>query len=453
LTLNNSAVSNNNGVFGIFNSGTLILDNSTVSNNINGGGIFSVGISSVLTLTNSTVSGNNGGNGHGGIYNLFGTVTLTRSTVSGNTAGEIGGIRNSGGKMTLDSSTVSGNSATSSAIGGINNDCSGGGEDTDHFIATLVLINSTVSGNTAATDGAGIFNQSVHLRGCDGADVTLIHSTVSGNKAGGVGGGVMQDPNNNNPATITLKNSVVAGNTSIGSNIVADCGGVITTQGHNLFGVNTGCPTGGTDIAVMNPGLGPLANNGGPTQTHVPQSGSPAINAVPLAVCTDANNAPIATDQGGITRPQGAACDIGSVEVQTAQMFEYAVKFVCGRAVPIAPIAPHPVAPGTYYTAINVHNPNSATINFIKKFARALPNQQAGVVTQFFPATLKADQAFEVECAEITNKLQMPPQSFVTGFAVFQSADELDIVAVYTAATTPTGPVVTMHTERVPKRP
>jgi hypothetical protein len=140
-----------------------------------------------------------------------------------------------------------------------------------------------------------------------------------------------------------------------------------------------------------------------------------------------------------------------AVEAQAAQVFQYAVKFVCGSALPTAPAAPHPVAPGTYFTAIDVHNPNSGTINFTKKFARALPNQQAGAVTQLFPATLKSDQAFEVECTGITNKLQMQPQSFVTGFAVFQSADELDIVAVYTAAANLNGPVVTMHTERVPK--
>jgi hypothetical protein len=437
---------------GIRNAGTVTLNDSIVSGNTaNGaGGIYTMG---TLTLNNSTVNLNNGGNGVGGIYNAFGKLTLVNSTVHNNQAGGIGGIRNSGGIAILSNSTVSANRATQNQVGGIYNDCSGGGTDTDHFIATLILTNSTVSGNTAVTSGGGIVNESDKLRGCNGAVVTLNSSTVSGNTAGTYGGGVAQYEHNatDYPATITLKNSIVAGNTSTANNNLADCGGVITTQGHNLFGVNTGCPTGGTDIAVMNAGLGPLANSGGPTQTHVPQAGSAAVNAVPLVDCTDANALPISTDQRGVARPQGVACDIGSVEFQVP--FEYAVKFVCGRAFPVAPNAPHPVAPGTYYTAINVHNPNGATINFNKKFARALPNQQAGPVTQFFPATLKADQAFEVECAEITNKLGMPPQSFVTGFAVFQSANEFDVVAVYTAATTPTGPVVTMHTERVSKRP
>jgi hypothetical protein len=133
-------------------------------------------------------------------------------------------------------------------------------------------------------------------------------------------------------------------------------------------------------------------------------------------------------------------------------MFEYAVKFVCGRAVGTSAVPP-PVATGSYFTAINVHNPNSGTIEFRKKFALALPNQKAGIVSQFFPAVLKTDEAFEVDCAEITRNVQVPPGRFAKGFAVFHSARELDIVAVYTAAASPTGSVVTMHMERVPKRP
>ncbi len=134
------------------------------------------------------------------------------------------------------------------------------------------------------------------------------------------------------------------------------------------------------------------------------------------------------------------------------QGFEYAVKFVCGRAT-VPQTGPFPVATGFYFTDINVHNPNAGTIEFKKKFARALPKQQAGKVSEFFGAALKTDEAFAVECAEITTRFGLPPFTFITGFAVFQSARELDIVAVYTAAAAQTGPVVTMQTERVPKRP
>ena len=135
--------------------------------------------------------------------------------------------------------------------------------------------------------------------------------------------------------------------------------------------------------------------------------------------------------------------------------FEYAVKFVCNKAGISTAQLPVPVAPGFYHTAINVHNPNPGAIEFRKKFAQALPFQKAGKVTDLVGAVLKSDEAFDVECIEITKRLSLAPLTFVTGFVVFQTARELDIVAVYTAAgvASPNGPIVTMHTERVPKRP
>jgi hypothetical protein len=135
------------------------------------------------------------------------------------------------------------------------------------------------------------------------------------------------------------------------------------------------------------------------------------------------------------------------------QLFEYAVKFVCNRAGISTPNLPVPVAPGFYHTAINVHNPNPGTVEFRKKFAQALPFQKPGKISELAGAALKSDEAFDVECIEITKRLGLPPGTFVTGFAVFQTARELDIVAVYTASQAPNAPVATMHTERVPKRP
>jgi hypothetical protein len=135
------------------------------------------------------------------------------------------------------------------------------------------------------------------------------------------------------------------------------------------------------------------------------------------------------------------------------QTFEYAVKFVCGRAGASTAQLPVPVAPGFYFTAINVHNPQSGAVEFRKKFAQALPNQKPGKISELVGAALKADEAFDVECTEITKRLGLPAGTFVTGFAVFLTQRELDIVAVYTTASAPSGPVTTLHTERVPKRP
>ncbi len=141
---------------------------------------------------------------------------------------------------------------------------------------------------------------------------------------------------------------------------------------------------------------------------------------------------------------------VGGASAQAPVAVEYAVKFVCGRAVQDKTTS---VAPGFYFTDINVHNPNTAGVEFKKKFAVALPNQKPGPVSQFFGAALKPDEAFSVDCFEIMKRLGLSPSNFVTGFAVFQTTRELDVVAVYTAAASPSGPVVTMHMERVPKRP
>jgi hypothetical protein len=136
---------------------------------------------------------------------------------------------------------------------------------------------------------------------------------------------------------------------------------------------------------------------------------------------------------------------------QANLVFEYAVKFVCGP-VPATATA-GVVAPGRYFTAINVHNPQTQTVSFRKKVAVALPKQQPGPVSQFVAATLGPDQAFEIDCPDIRDILGPVPinTAFLKGFVVIQSPVELDIVAVYTASGS-TGQVETLHTERVPPR-
>jgi hypothetical protein len=153
----------------------------------------------------------------------------------------------------------------------------------------------------------------------------------------------------------------------------------------------------------------------------------------------------------GVLAAAGIVVEVGPAFCQAPAFNEYAVKFVCGKSAG----ASAPVAQGFYFTDINVHNPNSEPANFKKKFAIALPFQKPGPISELVGATLKPDEAFSVECQEITKRLGLPAGSFVTGFAVFEiiPKQELDVVAVYTAASSPTTPVVTMHMERVPKRP
>lgn len=126
-------------------------------------------------------------------------------------------------------------------------------------------------------------------------------------------------------------------------------------------------------------------------------------------------------------------------------LFEYAVKFICGTSQGDV------VAPGVYYTAINVHNPTNTVVGFRKKFAVALPNEESARPTGFFDARLGPDAALEIDCPDIVRHLHQAGMEgeFFKGFAVIQSKDELDVVAVYTAAS---WRVETLHTERVPAR-
>jgi len=274
--------------FRIFNigSGDLTLSGVTIRggrNFLGAGGILNLG---TLTLINSTITSNTADSWGGGIYSI-GTMTLTNTTVSnnstfgGNFSGGGGGIFNQG-TMTLTGTTVSGNTTL------------GRGGAIYNLDQTTTLINSTISGNTAL-NGGGIFNRY--------GTVVLIQVTTTGNIATDQGGGVW-----NFGGTTRLKNTIVANNSP------SDLSGVITSMGHNIISDASGGLTGSGDLNSTNPLLGPLASNGGPTQTHAPLLGSPAINAVPLANLTDANGNPITTDQRGVSRPQGIAGDIGSVE-------------------------------------------------------------------------------------------------------------------------------------------
>jgi len=275
LTIQNGSVSADGG--GILNQGTLTLNSSTVSGNSaggpgfggTGGGIVNAG---TLSLNSSTVSGNTASGQGGGIvnYSIAGTVALTNSTVSGNTADDSGG--------------------------GILNYITAG---------TVTLINVTVSGNSGGFGGGGIRNSGF-------GTLTLTNSTVSGNSAatgGGVAGGTLAGGS-------TLKNTIVANNTG------GDCSSIITSADHNLDSDNTCNLTAPGDIPGVDPMLGPLANNGGPTQTHALLTGSPAVDAGLPDTDPDCSGGDD-FDQRGVARPLDGdgdgtpVCDIGAFEVET----------------------------------------------------------------------------------------------------------------------------------------
>jgi hypothetical protein len=213
-------------------------------------------------VSNSTLSGNHAaGTLGGGIFN-YGTVSVSKSTLSGNFAGMWGG--------------------------GIYNS----------EIGTVTVSNSTFSDNRAGTFGGGIFNAWTTGGGIfPSGPVTVINSTFAGNSAMQAGGIF-----NGGGRTLTLLNTIVA-NSPTGNN----CYGAITDGGGNLSYLDATCPGINAD-----PMLGPLQNNGGPTETMAILPGSAAIDAANDAICAAA---PVnGLDQRGIVRPQGAHCDIGAYE-------------------------------------------------------------------------------------------------------------------------------------------
>lgn len=291
------AVSGNNSsqVFTIL--GTVSISGLTVEKGSNvvgvGGGIFNQG---ELTLTTITLSGNSATGGNGGGISNANTVTLINSTVSGNSASQGGGIYNAG-DLTIIDSTVSGNSA--SGLGG-------GGVFSQN---TLTITNSTISNNSATGgNGGGLYIS-------DGAPLSITNSTVSGNSAS-AGGGLSTTYGSTSPL---IKSTLLANNGAGGN-----CGffqSTATSQGYNLSDddscASAFTQTGDQNNVAAGAGLSPagLQNNGGPTRTIALLPTSPAVDAVPVADCTDTNNNPIETDQRGVSRPQGKGCDVGAYEL------------------------------------------------------------------------------------------------------------------------------------------
>lgn len=313
--------------------GSVIADNSATNTagEVQGGGIAAYGASSSVEVVGSTVSGNTatatGAVHGGGLYGIWATLTIEHSTISDNvtdsaSSASSGGGLASWGPLDLLQSTVSRNRATAqalSAAGGglylagaatvdrsavVDNHAlaptgfaSGGGISSGS--GELDLVASTVSGNEA--DGVGDSpGGGVSARGA-----TITSTTISDNSADvGIGIAYINLPGNWPPVTITASIIDAAG---------AACSGPVTSAGYNISS-DTSCGfTAIGDAQGVAALLGPLADNGGPTLTHLPSIGSPARDAIPTGTAglCDTSAPP---DQRGVTRPQGIACDIGSVE-------------------------------------------------------------------------------------------------------------------------------------------
>src|SRR5258705_7644649 len=241
-----------------------------------------------LTISNGKVISDYGG----GIYNDNATLTLSSCTISGNSIdfGVGGGIYNDsvngGATLTVSNCTISGNSAYFG--GGIYN-----------YFGTVTVTNTTLSGNWCENGGGGIRN--------DGT-LTITNSTVSGNFCGNSaddhGGGIY------NSGTLKIGDTILKVGPSGAKVYNVQQLGSVTSLGYNLSSDNGGGYLTATgDRITTDPMLGPLQNNGGPTFTHLPASGSPVI---------DAGDPTLGMDQrgSGFVRVMNARIDIGAVEAQ-----------------------------------------------------------------------------------------------------------------------------------------
>ncbi|MBW4615680.1 MAG: hypothetical protein KME21_20865 [Desmonostoc vinosum HA7617-LM4] len=321
LTLSNSTISKNlaDQGGGIYNTGTLTISNSSISENGTiyngtGGGVYNTGI---LKISSSTISDNGGGaNLGGGIYNSSsGTLTVNSTTISDNNAFYYGGGIYNAGKSTVINSTISGNQITiDNGGGGIYN------------FGVLTLSNSTISGNQAES-GGGIYNEGT---------TTVSNSTITLNTAYnfyniGRPGGIY----NLGSGTVTVKNSIIAGNFDNFENdsttsINPDVGGKFISNGFNLIG-KLGSSKGFKASEQLNVDITKVLDiklqiNGGSVKTHALVTSSRAINGgnnadIPVDITDldgDGNTTEkIPFDQrgSGFKRLSGDKVDIGAFEV------------------------------------------------------------------------------------------------------------------------------------------
>jgi len=343
---------------GIYNYiSTARLSNLSISNNTIGGGIQNEGATtSKLTLTNSSITNNSSTSGAGILNDGLGTsATIEDTRISYNTATAGGGGINNNGSLTLKGSTIDHNQARSG--GGIDNTGS-----------SLQLTNDTISQNTVSDNGGGLYNRT---------SASLKNLTINANAASGenTGGNIFNDDDS---AQITFINTIVS-NPGDGGNCFNDLG-MVTSQGNNLESTNTCGFIHAGDIINTDPLLGPLQNNGGPTDTHALQAGSQAIDNADDASCPS-------IDQRGAERPVdgdsngSAICDIGSYEYQSA------VPTVTPTATATSTATATPII-----TSTSTATPTATATSTATATLTATPSLIPGGYNNFLPLIVRSSQ-------------------------------------------------------------
>jgi hypothetical protein len=283
-----------------------------------GGGVYLYGgptrspanaLTRVAATGNTSVGLTASSTGGGGVAaNMqYGSLDVDECTISGNSAGGPGGgLATYAGRtaaVAVRRSTIAGNTTTQAHPGAVQS--GGGGAMLDaRQTATILLENSTVDGNhSLGNAGAGGVKVGTDV----GAAVTMHFDTITSNDAnalGAAGGGLKIDA----ASVLALRNTIVGLNAATSA---ADISGALDADYSAIENTTGAVITGANNVTGVNPQLGALASNGGPTQTRLPNTGSPVVDAGDPAFVP-----PPTTDQRGtgFPRVKGGRVDIGSVE-------------------------------------------------------------------------------------------------------------------------------------------
>jgi predicted outer membrane repeat protein len=342
VTLNNSQGNPSNTATAqgarLRNVDDFTISNSAISNmhaTSYGGGAINVysssGNETNFTVSNSTFTGNSTTKTGGAIEVYTGEsseldMSISNTTFDGNTASGSGGKGGDGGavsvttdylsgtenKIVIASSTFSNNTAENHG-GAISFMGEGGNTTTD-----VVIANSTFSGNTAGALGGAI---SVYIDEAEDVnspplwDVIIASSTITKNTStnGDAGGlNVYNDTGEYGATNLSIMNTIIAGNGS--NNVNAGDGTTLVSVTANYFGSSANFTVPANNLSGDTPDLGTLGDNGGLTQTHVPNDGSPLIDAGDNSLLT-VDGTTLTVDQRSIQRVSGDTVDIGAVEV------------------------------------------------------------------------------------------------------------------------------------------
>jgi parallel beta-helix repeat protein len=285
-TISGNTAAKGGGVYNDDTGGPLLFQRTVITNNNStgrGGGVYFYDPDTAITFEDSTISNNTAASDGGGIF-LYdtdgGPFTISRTTISGNSAGSDGGgafFYGPDDPVVIENSTISGNHATAG---------SGGGLFLYNLYDPFTIRNSTIANNTSGSNGGGIYLYN--------GTATLVDDIVGDNS-------VVAAPRAAHIKGIAAGPSDLA--TGEGGEFAASYTLIETPAGANIT-------DNGGNILNQDPQLGPLQNNGGPTETQRPANTSPVINTGDPAFTP-----PPSVDQRGFPRVAGGRIDMGAVEL------------------------------------------------------------------------------------------------------------------------------------------